>query len=405
MHPSPETRAAMLTAVTASPHLVRFLQQRSEVSALADLPNGGVAVGHTDGSVSLLEADYQNERTLGGVGKDPVTALAVSASSDLVAAADQRGMVRLWSTRTRTPRRQWLARPGDSTSVAIAPDGRTVAVATRSGTLVVLDGRDGSVRGATSLGLSDTVIESLVFLDNQRILGGDETGEAQVWAVTTGLRRLSRHGELSLLQPHARAWSADGRTYAQTEQTTETATETASVFDAEAGRPRGADFASVPPTEGPMAVDDSGDRAAFLHAGSLSVLDRSPKAAAAGRGRIELPGFSRAELLMFSPDGNWLLAAGAATLAVFNLEQQARLATVLPAELGPLPCQACYTSLAIDPRGRSVAWTDGPRVLCWDLRNGRQGSVVHSPDTAWGAAFTTDGSMLVVTTTWVRQLG
>ena len=132
MHPSPETRAAMLTAVTASPHLVRFLQQRSEVSALADLPNGGVAVGHTDGSVSLLEADYQNERTLGGVGKDPVTALAVSASSDLVAAADQRGMVRLWSARTRTPRRQWLARPGDSTSVAIAPDGRTVAVATRS---------------------------------------------------------------------------------------------------------------------------------------------------------------------------------------------------------------------------------------------------------------------------------
>ena len=73
MNPSPETRAAMLAAVTASPHLVRFLQQRSDVSALADLPGGGMAVGHTDGSVSLLDADYQNERMLGGTGKAAVT--------------------------------------------------------------------------------------------------------------------------------------------------------------------------------------------------------------------------------------------------------------------------------------------------------------------------------------------
>jgi WD40 repeat protein len=396
MHPSPETRAAMLSAVTASPHLVRFLQQRSDVSALADLPNGGVAVGHTDGSVSVLDADYQNARTLSGTGKDPVTALTVSTSSDLLAAADQHGTVRLWSTRSRTPRRQWSARPGDSTpvAIAIAPDGHTVAVATKSATLVVLDGRDGSVRGETSLRLRGTVAQNLVFLDNQRILVGDEVGDVQIRAATTGLRRLSQHGQLSLGdQLLAQAWSADGRTYALTKST-----ETASVFDAVTGRPRGADFASVPPTAGPMAVDDRGDRAAFLYAGSLSVLDRSPEAAAAGRARVELPGFSRAELLMFSRDGNWLLAAGATTIAVFDLEQQARSATVLPTELGPLLCQACSASLAIDPLGRSVAWTDGARVLCWDLRNGRQGSVVHSPDTAWSAAFTTDGSMLVVST-------
>lgn len=70
----------------------------------------------------------------------------------------------------------------------------------------------------------------------------------------------------------------------------------------------------------------------------------------------------------------------------------------MPAELGPLPCLSCSTSLAIDPLGRSVAWTDGPLVLCWDLRNGRQGSVVHSPGLASSAAFTTDGSMLVIST-------
>jgi WD40 repeat protein len=394
MHPSSETRAAMLTAVTASPHLVRFLPQRSNVSALADLPNGGMAVGHTDGSVSLLEADYQNERTLGGTGKAPVTALAVSAPSQLLAAADQQGNLRFWSIRSQTPRRQWSARPGDPTLVAIAPDGHTVAVVTKSGTLVVLDGRDGTVRGETSLGLGGTVVENLVFLDDQRVLVGDEVGDAQVWAVTAGLRRLSQHGQLSLGdQLLAHAWSPDGRTYAVAEST-----ETAPVFDAVTGRPRGADFTSVPPTVGPMAVNDGGDRAAFLYAGLLSVFDRSPEAAAAGRARVDLPGFSRAELLMFSRDGNWLLAAAGATIAVFDLEQQARLATVLPTELGPLPCQACRASLAVDPLGRSVVWTDGPRVVCWDLRSDRLGSVVYSPDTAWSAAFTTDGSMLVVST-------
>jgi WD40 repeat protein len=106
---------------------------------------------------------------------------------------------------------------------------------------------------------------------------------------------------------------------------------------------------------------------------------------------VELPGFSRAELLRFSPDGRSLLAAGATTIAVFDLQQRARLATELPTEVGPLPCRACFTSLAVDPLGRSVAWSDGSRVVCWDLRNHRQGSVVRSPDGAWSVAFTSDG--------------
>jgi WD40 repeat protein len=392
MRPAPETRAALLNAVTASPHLVRFVQQRSAVSALTYLPGGGVAIGHADGSVSLLDALYQSERALGGTGKSPVT--AVAAHSGLVVAADQRGMVRLWSVAGGTLRWQRSGRRGEATTVGIAPDGHTIAVATKSNTLMVLDARGAGVRGEVPLGLPGTVVESLVFLDNQRVLVGDEVGNAQVWDVGTRLRQLSQHGQLSLGDELlAHAWSEDGRTYAIT-----MSTQQASVFDAVSGRPRGADFASVPPTAGPMAVNNQADRAAFLYHGALSVLDRSPQAAAAGRARVELPGFSRAELLTFSADGRWLLAAGAATIAVFDLQQQVRLATELPTELGPLPCRACFTSLAVDPLGRSVAWTDGARVGCWDLRNRRQGSVVHSPDAAWSVAFTSDGSMLVVST-------
>jgi len=145
-----------------------------------------------------------------------------------------------------------------------------------------------------------------------------------------------------------------------------------------------------------MAVDDTGNRAAYLYHGNLSVLDRSARAAAAGRARVELPGFSGVERLAFSPDGRWLLAAGGTTIAVFDLKQQARLATELPTELGPLPCRACPTGLAVDPLGRSLVWTDGPRVVCWDLRTRRERFVIHSADASGQVAFTSDGSMLVV---------
>jgi WD40 repeat protein len=394
MRPTPETHAALFAALTASPHLTRFVQQRSAVSALTNLPGGGVAVGHANGSVSMLDAHYQNERTLDRTGKDTITALAVSAPANLLVAADRQGTVRLWSLASGMFRWQRLARPGEATALGLAPDGRTVALVTKSNALVVLDTDNGGVRGDASLDLPSAVVQNLVFLDNRRVLVGDQVGRAQVWNVGTQLRQLSDHDQLSLgSELLAQAWSEDGRTYAITKST-----RVASVFDAVTGRQRGPDFTSVPPTEGPMAVDDRGDRAAFLYRGTLSVLDRSANAAAAGRARVELPGFSRAELLRFSPDGRSLLAAGATTIAVFDLQQRARLATELPTEVGPLPCRACFTSLAVDPLGRSVAWSDGPRVVCWDLRNHRQGSVVRSPDGAWSVAFTSDGSLLVVST-------
>jgi WD40 repeat protein len=394
MHPSPETRAALFAALTASPHLVRFVHQPSAVSTLANLPGGGVALGHGDGSVSLLDAHYRNERTLEGAGTTAVTALAVSASADLLVAADRQGTVRLWSLASGKLRWQQRAGPSEATASGIAPDGLTVATATLSNALVVLDVRNGRVRDDVPLDLPGSAVKNLVFLDNRRVLVGDQVGRAQVWDVGTQLRQLSGHDQLSLGDELlANAWSEDGRTYAFT-----MSTRRASVFDAETGRQRGPDFLSAPPTAGPMAVSNRGDRAAFLYRGSLAMLDNSPEAEPVGRSRVELPGFARAELLRFSPDGRWLLAAGAATVAIFDLQQWARLVTDLPTELGPLPCRACVTSLAVDPLGRSLAWTDGPRVVCWDLRNNREGSVVHRPYGAWGVAFTSDGSMLVVST-------
>jgi WD40 repeat protein len=392
MHPTPETRAALLAAVTASPHLARFVQQPSAVSALADLPGAGMAVGRADGGVSLLDADHRHERALGGTGTGSVTALA--AAAHLLVAADRQGTLRLWSLADGKLRWHRAERPDEAVSAAIAPDGQTVALATKAGALVVLDARDGAVRGIAARGLSGVVLENLWFLDNRRVLVGGRYGDAQVWEVDDRPRRLRQHDQLIFADERlATAWSEDGRTFARTDSSHQT-----TVFDAVTGRPRGEAFSSVPPTLEPMAVDDRGDRAAFLYRGSLSVFDRSARAAEAGRERVELPGFSRAERLTFSPDGRWLLATGGTTIAVFDLEQRGRLARELPAEIDPLLCRACRTTLAADPLGRSLVWTDGPRMVCWDLGSDREGSVLQGADSSGPVAFTPDGSMLVVGT-------
>jgi WD40 repeat protein len=394
MHPAPDTRAALLAAVVASPHLARFIQESSPVTDIAVRPNGGAAVGHGDGSIGLFDSDFRHERPLAGTGRAAIAAVGISATSQLVAAIDRQGTVGLWSAADRSLRWQRQTGLTGATSTAVAPDGRAVAVTTRSGHIVVLDGHDGRILSQDSLGLPGTTPQSLRFLDARRLLVGDETGEAQLWTVSPYLRRVAQHGQLSLADELlAWAWSGDGRTYAITKSSHQT-----DVFDGTSGRLLGTGFASVPPTAGPMAIDDQGTLAAFIYHGELSVYDRSPQAGAAGRSRVDLPGFSSAQALSFSHDGRWLLAVGQQTIAVFDLRQLAALATELPPQLGDLPCRACVTTMAVDPKGRSVVWTDATGVMCWDLRHARQGAMLQGSDGVSGVAFTPDGSALAVST-------
>jgi WD40 repeat protein len=111
---------------------------------------------------------------------------------------------------------------------------------------------------------------------------------------------------------------------------------------------------------------------------------------------VQLPGFAAAQLLAFTSDGRWLLAGGPDVVAIFNLGQRSGLATELPSQVAPLYCNACFTSLAVDPRGRAVAWTDGADIVCYDVRSGYRRRYPNADPSSQGeVAFTPDGSTLL----------
>jgi WD40 repeat protein len=111
---------------------------------------------------------------------------------------------------------------------------------------------------------------------------------------------------------------------------------------------------------------------------------------------VQLPGFAAAQQLAFTADGRWLLAGGPDTVAIFDLQQRSGLATELPTRVSPLPCQACFTSLTVDPRGHMAVWTDGTDIACYDVRRAYRSRYPNANPYGQGeVAFTPDGSKLL----------
>ena len=158
---------------------------------------------------------------------------------------------------------------------------------------------------------------------------------------------------------------------------------------------RGA-FNSLPTSASAIiAIDDSTDRLAYSANGLLVVIDRSTEAAKAGRQNIGLRGFAGTQHMAFTTDGRWLIAGGDRTLAIFDLLQRSRLATELPVTVAPMICEACGTSMAVDPRGRLAVWTDGADMLCYDVRHARQQRYRNADFALGELAFSWDGATLL----------
>jgi WD40 repeat protein len=66
-----------------------------------------------------------------------LTALAASARADIIATADQAGLVRVWSPVTGKVFYQWSF-PGPVRQLAFAPDGYHLALGNASGTVYIL---------------------------------------------------------------------------------------------------------------------------------------------------------------------------------------------------------------------------------------------------------------------------
>lgn len=391
MSPAPGTRISLFQAVSASPQLVRFVPQRSAVTALIARPGGGMLVGDADGTVWLLETAYARQQAFPAAGTAAVTALSDSGPGTMLAGGDAAGTVRLWSLVSRSLR--WEQRFGSPVqAIAVSPDALTIAVVLQNDTLVGLDSSNGRVRYRVALGSAvlGQYQDHVGFLRNGTVLVGEQTGQAQVWRLAPRPRRLRETNQSAPGdQPAPDAWSSDGRTYAYA------AGGGAVAVWAATGHAR-VSFDPLPASIGAVAIDDSAGRLAYVSDGWLAVRDRSTGTSRVGSQSVQLPGFAAAQLLAFSSDGQWLLAGGPELVAIFNLRQRSGLATELPAQVAPLLCEACFTSLAVDPRGRIVVWTDGADIVCYSARSGpRRRYPNRNPFGQGEVAFTPDGSRLM----------
>lgn len=391
LKPGPDALASLFSAVSASPQLVQFVPQRSQVTALIARPGGGMVVGGAQGSVSVLDTAHARQQSLPAAGDASVTALAESGPGTMVVGGDAAGTVRLWSLSSGSLR--WRRALGSQVqAIAVSPDAATIAAVLSDNTLVDLDAASGTVRYHVALGNADLgqYEDRVGFLQEDTVLVGLDIGATEVWRMTSQPRLISEHEQQA---PGDRAvpdaWSGDGRTYVYA------VSGSAPVSDAATGQARGS-FGSLPVTTSAIAIDDSANRLAYISDGVLAVQNRSAVASRAGLTSVQLPGFTNAQQIAFSADGRWLIAAGGGTAVIFDLQQRSRLATELPAEVAPLACEACFTSLAADPRGRLVVWTDGADIVCYDVRRARQITYPNANPFGQGkVAFTPDGSTLL----------
>lgn len=392
MNPTPDALTSLFSAVSASPQLVQFIQQRSPVTTLIARPGGGMIVGDTQGTVSLLDTAHARLQPLPAADAGAVTALAESGPGKIVISGDADGTVRLWSLSSGSLRwRRALGSPVQA--IAVSPDASTIAAVLQNNTLVDLDAINGGVRYRVALGHADLgqYQDHVGFLQKDVVLVGNELGATQAWRTAPQPHLLSEQGQQAPGdRPAPDAWSGDGRTYVFA------VGGTATVIQAATGHARGS-FDSLPASTGTIvAIDDSTNRLAYFSDGQLAVQDRSAAASRAGRTSIRLPGFANTQQIGFTADGRWLIAGGGDTLAIFDLQQRSRLATELPTEVAPLTCQACFTSLTVDPRGHLVVWTDGADMVCYDVRRAQQHRYRNAnPYSQGGVAFTPDGSTLL----------
>jgi hypothetical protein len=124
LYPDPQTRAALFAAVTADPHLVRYLPATGSASAMATSLAGHTAVAGTSGGDVLRWNLTDFRRSLVARLPAAISSVAVSGDGDTIAAIDGSAAL-VWVSRAGVRR---VPVPARWTTVAagVSPSGRYI---------------------------------------------------------------------------------------------------------------------------------------------------------------------------------------------------------------------------------------------------------------------------------------
>ena len=384
---------------------VRSLSGRHDGSVirLAFTPDGSrLITSGADGQA--IEWDVESgsvaERYSGHSGQIWGFDLQTDGSTLVTSATDGRAIVWDLAGNRRLDRRFTLRRYGDSSDiwyvvdvtrgVAVSPDGRTLAVTHRNGTVELLD--TATLRRQRAFRAIPGFASSAAFSPDGRLLAVTGAGgRVTLWNPRTG----ARAGELRGLRAdsQALAFSPDGSLLAAAEALFEPPR--MRIWDVRRGRRTS--FAAASPASA----------LAFSHDGKLL-------AAAAGREGIEIwdphdsklakfvdtPEPTRA--VAFSPDGSLLVAGfNDGTVQFFSTDGWRRVGRPFDAHAGVV------VSTVFSPDGRMLATTgDDGAVALWDVATRKPVGtpVTVEPDTRVTAAFSPTGSHLFAVSTGSRGL-
>jgi hypothetical protein len=364
--PNPQTRSALMQAVTASPNLVRYLPMGGEVAELAGSGDRRTVVaGLDDGRVvrwDLAEPKPHTVLTLHA----QIVSLAVSRDGAAVVASD--GIDAMLWQRGRPAFQIKVPSGQRAGAVALSPSGRT-AVVRGSGpvfggaeSIVIFDVPSRTARAtredpqdydqglATSSLLVAASDDELFLLDEG--YGGWQRRRISDWALEAGSD--AGFGAHNL----AVGVSSDGGSLTQTNgQSTIPVWRTSGPTD-----PDHPAFTAEAPISSPdsLTLSPDGTAAAVADSGTIYV---SPVARSGLRrpGPVQLVGNGsiNADGVRFFGDGEHLLSASGDRIAVWDLGQLDRLArtSATPVHSG---CSGCSGPVvAVAPDGRRVAVVDG----------------------------------------------
>jgi WD40 repeat protein len=362
--PNPQTRAALFSADTASPGLVRFLPAGSKVDSIAGAAHGGaVVVGTVYGEVLLWPSGHGEPRLLSKLSRG-VESVAVSGDGSVVAATDS-ATAMLWR-RGRPPVRLPVPKGAHARLVGLSPSGRTVVYAagypdSENSIIMVAPVSDpkAAVAHSDPIGPSEIAVQS----DRRVLLASPSEWILESLSPWSGaIHRLPFGAHV-----YGLAVSSDGKAISDTNGDTRVP-----VWRT-AGRssPEEPDsYAQAPvPQQIQIALSPGGSKLAVAAPGQLYVARVTP---ATQDGAPE-PGSQGEELLEERPrsltgqtpslvtfvDSTHLLSASGRTVAIWDTEQLDRLADAetVPLEFG---CELCGPpSLSISPDGRRLTVVNG----------------------------------------------